>query len=398
MEIAAYPEQLRFLSSKASNVVFQGGARSGKTWAGVLKCLLLALEWPECWGMYVAPSYKQLQQAATPHFTDLGLKLGLAGRWRWNQTEGRITLPTGGTILLRSAENADALLGATLGWCIGDEVALWRKQAYDYLMGRLSDPKGPRQAFFTFTPKGRGHWAFDTLGLARDGNEIIHTTTSQNPTLPKDYLDRLDREYGVGTNLHRQEVLGEYVAWEGLVYAHFDPEQHVAPAPPAAKLVRTMAGVDWGWTNPGVILVGALDEEGRVWLVDETCESEHGIDWWVAEARRLHDKWGVTQFWCDPSSPENIAAFRTGGIWAERANNEVVSGIAEMGARLADGRLMLTPQVPHLQTELGVYCWKQRSDGTLRNDEPEKVMDHACDAARYLCMAYRAPMPFIQVA
>jgi len=398
VEIPAYPEQLRFLSSKAANVVFQGGARSGKTWAGVLKCLLLATEFPECWGMYVAPTYKQLQQAAVPHFQSLGRTLGYAGKWKWNHSESWIDLPTGARVLLRSAENPDALLGATLGWCIGDEVALWRKQAYDYLMGRLSDPKGPRQAFFTFTPKGRGHWAFDTLGQPHDHLEIIHTTTSRNPTLPQDYLQRLEREYVPGTNLYRQEVLGEYVAWEGLIYPHFDAEKHIQPTPDVQRLVRTMAGVDWGWTNPGVILVGGLDEHGKIWLLEEVYATERGIEWWVAQGQRLRSDWGVSQFWCDPSSPENIAAFRQGGLWADRANNEVVPGIAEVGARLADGRLLLTDRVPSLRMELGVYCWKQRPDGTIRNDEPDKTMDHACDALRYLCMSYRAPMPFIQVA
>ena len=63
--LKASDQQRRFLASTADTVVFQGGARSVKTWAGALKALLLAHEY-QCAGMLVAPSYPQLKQAMMP--------------------------------------------------------------------------------------------------------------------------------------------------------------------------------------------------------------------------------------------------------------------------------------------------------------------------------------------
>jgi PBSX family phage terminase large subunit len=386
VEIPAYPEQARFLASTASNVIFQGGARSGKTWAGVLKALLMLCEHPGVWGMYIAPTYKQLQQAAEPHFLALGYKLGLTGQWQWNRQEGRITHPNGGVLLLRSAENPEALLGATLGWAVCDEVGLWRKQAYDYLQDRLSDPRGPRQAYFTFTPKGTAHWSYKVLGVERDGIEIIRTSTGRNPTLPADYHERLRREHGEGTQWWRQEVLGEYVAWEGQVYPQFDEARHVREAPDREQFVWVIGGIDWGWTNPGVMLVMGLDENNVAWVVDEVYEREKSIEWWAETGQRLQERWGVEYWFADPSQPANIAALAQKGLAVRRANNEILPGIMAVASRFANDQLFLAPKATNTAAEILTYCWKQRNDGTVRFDEPEDLNNHACDTIRYEVM------------
>jgi len=380
--IEAHDKQREFLLSKAPNVVFQGGARSGKTWAGCLKALLMLRQYPGVWGMYVSPTYKQLQQAAMPHLLKLADKLDMIRHWSFNKSEGIISIPGGGTMLLRSAEDPAALLGATLGWAVGDEVALWRKQSYDFLQDRLSDPEGPRQAFFTFTPKGR-NWAYEILGIPRDGLQIIHATTHDNWTLPDDYHQRLKTEHGEGTRYWQQEVLGEYVSWEGLVYQAFSIETHVKPLPADVQVVRTVLAVDWGWSNPGVMLPVQLLADGTVHVPDESYGRERPLEAWAEEARRLGGRYGVDVATCDPSDPANIAHLQRAGIRARKANNEVLPGITAVAGLLSTLRLTVDPSCENLIRELGMYSYKQRPDGTVRPDEPDKVDDHACDALRY---------------
>ncbi len=382
--IEAHERQREFLLSKAPTVVFQGGARSGKTWAGCLKALLMLSEYPGVWGMYIAPTYKQLHQAAMPHLLKLGDALGLLRQWQFNKTEGVISLPSGATMLLRSAEDPAALLGATLGWAVGDEVALWRMQAYNFLQDRLSDPNGPRQAFFTFTPKGK-NWAFEILGTPRYGLEIIHATTHDNWTLPADYHERLRTEHGEGTRYWQQEVMGEYVAWEGLVYSSFAIDRHVAPRPEAG-VTRTVFGVDWGWTNPGVMLPLQLLEDGSLYVPEEVYESERPMEWWAERGRALAARYGADTFTCDPSAPENLAHLQRSGLRVIRANNEVLPGITAVAGRFASGGLTIAPSCENLIRELGLYSYKSRPDGEIRPDEPDKHFDHACDALRYAVM------------
>lgn len=346
--------------------------------------------------MIVAPSYPMLKQAVVVELSMLADSMGLLQRWQWNKADNEITLPSGGRILLRTASNPSSLLGATLGWAVGDEVALWPKQAYNYLQGRLSDPNGPRQVVFTFTPKGTAHWTYGLLSESRTGLEVIRATSHDNPTLPADYFERVDREYGRGSLIWRQEVLGEYVAFEGLVYPQFDAEEHVVPLSKDLRFVSVVGGVDWGWTNPGVLLVGGLDAEGVLWIVEEVYESERTVEWWIDRARELTDKWGVLTWYCDPSEPANIQAFKRAGIAATKAVNEVVPGLAAVGGRLYGNTLRINPDCVRLISEMLAYCFKQSRDGIIRPDEPAKVNDHAMDAARYLVMGVtRASKPRI---
>ncbi|MEN6545357.1 MAG: phage terminase large subunit [Armatimonadia bacterium] len=391
--IRASSKQRRFLDSRAATVVYQGGARAGKTWAGALKALLLAQAYPHCRGMIVAPSYPMLRQAVVAELTTLADSMGLLHTWQWNKSDNEITLPGGGRILLRTASNPGSLLGATLGWAVGDEVALWSREAYNYLQGRLSDPQGPRQVAFTFTPKGTAHWTYSLLSQSRQGLEVIRALNRDNPSLPEDYFERIDRELGVGSPIWRQEALGEYVAFEGLVYPQFDGERHVAEPPPDTVWASVIGAVDWGWTNPGSLLVLGMDIEGRIWVLDEVYETEQPVEWWAAEAARLTRQYKVAQWFCDPSEPGNIAAFRRAGVPATRALNEVIPGIAAVAGRLQNDTLYVRSCCVHVVSEFGSYCWKQTRDGVVRADQPEKVNDHAMDPVRYGVMGFLAHRP-----
>lgn len=395
-EAACSEAQYEFIVSDAPNVVFQAGAGAGKTWAGVCKALLNARRSPGSRGMFVAPSFPQLQQAVMPHLLTLGGDMGLLTLWDWQKQQNRIVLPNGSEFWLRSADNPAALLGADLAWCVGDEVALWKRQAYDYLMGRLRQPGYAHQAAFTFTPKGR-NWCWEVLGVEREGLEIIRASTFTNPFLEDDYHERLRREYGEHTQLWQQEVLGEYVAWEGLVYPQFGVDTHVADAPPADQIVTCIGAADWGWTNPGVLLVLGLTRDDTIHVLAEVYEREQPIEWWAAEAQRLTATHGIREWHCDPSEPANIRAFSVAGVNAVPAHNSVLPGLQAVGGRIANRTLLFAPECVESVREIQSYCWKSRADGTVRADEPEKLNDHAMDALRYGVMGLTAPRDHEQI-
>ncbi len=399
LDIKAHEPQRIFCRSAAPTVVFQGGVGSGKTWAGVVWALVKkAMGQPGSAGMIVAATFPMLRQATTPHLQRLAEQTGQSQTWQWNRAENVIQLENGSTIYLRSAENPDSLLGADLAWAYGDELGLWRHDAYRYLMGRLRQTGFEHQAAFTFTPKGTTHWTYEELGRRRDGIEIIRVSTHDNPSLSPDVLERLRREYGEGSPFWQQEVAGEYVAFEGLVYPEFSQERHVRVVPPeGVRWVRVVAGVDWGWTNPGVILVLGLDAEDRVWIIGEEyaegrpVTGAEGTASWVTAAHQLHEAYGVEAFYCDPSEPGNIDAFRRAGLPAEKADNAVVPGIAAVASRLGNETMYIHPTCTNTIREIMGYCWRQGRDGIARHDEPQKVDDHACDALRYAVLALCRP-------
>lgn len=392
LRLKLYPQQLTFVQSEADTVTFQGGAGSGKTRAGCVKALLFARQHPGSRGMIVGASYPSLRQAILPHLETVAHELGLFAEWQYNRSDQQITLPNGASLWLRSADNPSSLLGADLAWLWGDEPALWKHDAYRYCTGRLRQPDFPHQAFFTFTPKGRG-WAWEELGQPREGLEIVTATSLDNPFVGNDFFARLRREYGEGSQWWQQEVLGEFVAFEGLIYPHFSVERHVAQPPPLEEFVSFRGGCDWGWTNPGVFLLGGLHRDGALWILREWYETERTLDWWVGEISKQDAKTRLDSVDCDPSEPGNIDALAKASLPAQKANNAVIPGITAVSGKLGEGQLYFAPECTETIKELQGYCWKRGRDGDIKRDEPEKVRDHAADALRYLVAGLLEPSP-----
>lgn len=381
-----YPHQIRAITSKRDTVVLQGGAGAGKTYLGVVWSLLMANNYPGSAGMIISPSFSQLKQSVLVHLENIAADWGISRSWKFNrsQSDFSIKFPWGSTIFLRSADHPKSILGADLSWVWGDEAALWKLDAFRYATSRTRQAGFPHKALYTFTPKGM-NWTWDELGQSTPHIEVIKATTLDNPSTGDGYKDLLKRTYGEGSQFYLQEVMGEYVAFEGLVYRMYDEKRHwVSAVPPLQEMVCVEAGLDWGWTNPGVIVVGGLDKNDCFWLLDEAYEVEKDIDWWVYKAQEMMRKWGVTVFHCDPSRPENISKFQSRGLPAVPANNAIIPGITAVSSRMMDGRFRAGPLCVCTNAEFLTYQWKKRADGTYRADEPLQVKDHAMDAVRYL--------------
>jgi phage terminase large subunit len=211
---------------------------------------------------------------------------------------------------------------------------------------------------------------------------IYRTRTQDNPYLSPDFVQSLEASYT--GKFARQELEGEFVGFEGLVYEEFDRGVHVHDG--EHTFVRAIAGVDEGYTNPAVILVLGIDGDGRAFVVEEFYQRRRLQGEVVAEAQRLQAQHHIETFYADPSAAGLIADMRRAGLPVKPARNEVYPGIQAVKARLAvqgDGRtrLAISPSCANTISEFESYCWKESRQGT--KDEPEKVNDHAMDALRY---------------
>ena len=164
---------------------------------------------------------------------------------------------------------------------------------------------------------------------------------------------------------------------------------------------RIIASVDWGFTNPGTIQVWIVDNDGRMFLIEQIYQSGKTIDWWVSRAKDLHKKYTIEAFVCDPSEPGFIKQFQNGGLVALKANNDVSLGIAKVKERMMpakDGRPRLfalrdslvevDPQLRmerkplELKDEIPGYVWANHQT----KEVPVKEDDHGVDAMRYAVM------------
>jgi len=163
-----------------------------------------------------------------------------------------------------------------------------------------------------------------------------------------------------------------------------------------------IASVDWGFTNPGVIQVWALDGDGRMYRVCEVYQTRRTITWWAETAARLEREHGVEVFVCDPSEPSFIQELVNAGLQARQANNEVTRGIQAVQDRIkraGDGRPRLfffrdalterdevlaeAKKPTCTEEEIDAFVWPKDVSGKAVKEQPVKLDDHGCDTMRY---------------
>ena len=218
--------QLDFVESIKDRVLFCGGLGSGKTFGGAIWSLMMVHKYPNTPGLITANTYSQLKKATLVSFFSLCDLLGI--RYKYNINNSYIEI-NNTIIYCASMEKYDALRGIEVGWAWSDECAFYKKEAFDVLIGRIRDKKGPCQWKGTTTPNGF-NWLYDFFILgAADNKEVIRSRTTDNMVnLPDSYVKQLKEQYD--SRLSKQELDGEFVNLNsGTVYYAFDRNRHVKP-------------------------------------------------------------------------------------------------------------------------------------------------------------------------
>src|SRR3990167_1611821 len=247
-----HKKQLQFQQSKAKYKAFIGGIGSGKTRAGCIESLGFCLENPKCLFFIGAPTYPMLRDATKRTFLEICpqelIKKDLIGT-------NILTLINGSEILFRSCEDPEKLRGPNLAGFWIDEGALVPEMAWRILIGRLRQAGFNYIGMITTTPKGY-NWIHEKFVVAPNENyEIIICSTLDNPYLPKEFIEDLKKNYtGV---FAKQEIYGDFVGFEGLVYPEFINKQHVGRFK-ELDFKYKIAGVDWGIVHKFVILVAGI--------------------------------------------------------------------------------------------------------------------------------------------
>lgn len=388
-------QQARFVGTSAHFAAFVGGIGSGKSYGGCVRGLMASqgyigsqqrIPTPNL-GVITAPTYTMLRDATLRTFMDVA---GGAVR-EFNKNEYRAVMQNGSEVLFRSTDNPEHLRGPNIAWAMLDEAALSTANTWDIMIGRLRQFGQLGYLWLVTTPKGR-NWIWQKfVQNLRPERRLFRASSKDNLALDQSILDAWESEY-VG-DFARQELEGEFVAFEGLIYPEFNRALHVSSNRPES-FNQVVAGVDWGFTNPGVIWVSGVDSDRRMYGIYEAYQRQKRVEEWVNTAKELRDIYGIQRFFCDPSEPNYIKAFVDAGCRAEAANNDVNHGIQRVKSRLVrrdDGlaRLTMSSDFAWTISEFDQYQWKPAKSGGYA-DEPMKVNDHAMDALRYAVMGVDA--------
>lgn len=324
---------------------------------------------------------------------------------------------TGSTIILGGMDNLSKVLSTEYDVIYVNEATELTLEEWEQLGGRTDRPRlGPERPRSLLlgdcNPGPPTHWI---KRRAEEGLlQLWPTTHRDNPAMWDvarqkwtasgiRYLARLKNYTGVR---RLRYLLGVWAAAEGQVYDAWHDGLHLVDREAiAAQLTGAwhFGVADWGWTNPGVLQVWAVDRDGRMVMVAEYYMTRRPIEgWWVPAAVALSRQFGFRDWACDPSEPQNIAQFRAAGLNARGAVNDLLPGITAVQGRLAvegDGRprlmivrdalverdeALVDAKLPFCTVqEIPEYVWAKNTGGQTLKDKPVDAMNHGLDCVRY---------------
>ena len=404
------PKQVEFHTAEETIRGYVGGVGCGKTLVLVVEIFRLASTYPGTIWIITAPSYPMLRDTTLLTWNEWIPRQALK---RWIASQKKWLLNNGSEVWFRSTNDPESLRGPNVNGFGMDEGSKDKKKSYLILMGRIrrvvkykDGTVAPNCGLIVTTPKGFD-WVWNTLVKNRKPgmHKLIRASSTENVHLPVEFVDNLRSEYsGV---FYRQEVLGEFVAHEGLVYSNFDRDFHVQPDSFTRKSHKYFIGsIDWGYANPMVGLIGSVDGDQRIHLVGEIYQRRLTLDEFAEKltamekefCKKLNIKYPFDiTYWCDPSDTaigagSMMHALREKGFDVRKADNAILAGINVVQKRLEKdsqgrARLLVSPDCPNAISEFEQYSFEEFDAEKPYKDKPIKMNDHAMDAMRYMCMA-----------
>jgi len=410
-----------------------GRAGTGKTVAGCLKLHLAALQVPGLKGLILRATGVSLTattlQTFQRHVAAQAIKDGTVRWYGGSSAEPAAFIYSNGSrIMVAGADRPTKFLSLEVDRVLVDEAIEISLDVHQTLISRLRGQAPTYKQIMLLTNPGHPrHWikARADAGTLR----MITSTHLDNPAYTNadgtptpagaDYAAKLDALTGTIRARLRD---GQWVASDGVVYDGWDDTRNVIPSAPIPPEWRRVWAVDFGYTNPTVVQRWAIDPDGRAHLYAEHIATRELVE---TTARTILNQVTRDGTWTEPKpeaivcdhDAENRAQLeRVLGRGTTAARKAVTEGIQAMQARIrpaGDARprlLVHAGAVTHrdpdmvrrglpigLAEEILAYTWAPSPTGAPTKEEPLKVNDHSCDAARYL-VAYldRAPEPRIR--
>lgn len=257
-----------------------------------------------------------------------------------------------------------------------NEASLANEVVFKEIISRCSG-EGARVVWDS-NPDNPNHWLNRDYIGKNDGKIIDFSfKLDDNTFLSKRYIDSIKAATPKG-KFYDRDILGKWTVAEGAIYADYDTKIHVVDELPDMR--RYFAGIDWGYTHYGSIVIVGEGVDGNYYLVDGVAAQFKEIDWWVEQARKLTDIYGNIPFYADSARPEHVARFDNEGFDISNANKSVIAGIELIAKLFKEQRLYVKRGfVPRFFDEIFQYRWKENST----KDEPLKEFDDVLDSVRY---------------
>lgn len=339
--------------------------------------------------LIVAPTYKILQQSTLPEFLRI-----MRGFGEHKKADAVFEMHGGGKCYLRTGTDPDSIVGITnIRHVWGDEAGLFTLYFWENLQARAAFKSAP--ITLTTSPYTM-NWLYKQIIRpkmksvdARPDVELIQAASWENPYMATQVIETARSTM----DPRRFNALfgGQWERMSGLVYDCFDDEENLCEVMALPSGTRIVAGVDWGYTHPFVIVVRAITPTGNHYQIGEFYKTELTPTAKVEAAKRMKLAFNIETFYCDPAQPADIANFNVAKLNAVGAMNDITTGIGRHYELIKTRRYKIFKGTsPHTEDELELYHYPRPEDrGADKDDTEEMPVDkdnHALDANRYVTL------------
>lgn len=159
-------------------------------------------------GIGIAQTHKALKRVLIRELQTVCQIKGIS--YLYNKSEQEFTLENGSVLFGYSGENPEAMLGLSeIDLLAIDEAAYIPEEAYQYASDRMRGGAFEPMSRMISSPQSMSaeNWFSD---LCKKNPEcVIHATALDNPFTSEKFKARLKERYVEGSNIYRQQVLGE---------------------------------------------------------------------------------------------------------------------------------------------------------------------------------------------
>ena len=312
--------------------------------------------------------------------------------------------PNGWLIEVHSSDDPDSLRGPTFSAVWYDEVSKGTEESFDILMPTLLAQRG--RFLGTTTPRGKQNWVYRKLYLKScpPGHPdhdpdiynlayatIVGSSWDNVDNLSHEAIEQLEDQYGKDSMFGKQEIAGEFVSYEGLVYewdeANFVPFDKLPPIEECSQVIGT---IDFGWTDPAAVYV--MGYKDGVWHVyDGIYESKVEPNDLAAYIGDLGQRYRVPMWVADSARPDAIADLVSRGIPVRPVvKPKIEDRIREMAMFTDNYRFKVSYKCPDVRNEFQMYQYPDEYKLVRdKNRNPLDKNNHAMDALGYAVWTMR---------
>ena len=338
--------------------VMQGGSRSGKTYNIIIWFIVKLLQESGKTLTIVRQSLPSIKGTVLRDFIDVLSKLGIYSEDNHNKTDQIYTL-NGNIIEFVSADQPQKIRGRARNYLFCNEA---NELSYEAWMQLIMRTEG--KIVLDYNPSDVSSWIYDNV-IPRDDADFHITTFMDNPFLPKELVDELNRLKDADPNYWQIYGLGERGLSQDLIFTHYRTTEKI---PEEGEVVY---GLDFGFNNPSS-LVKIVFNDGIAFVEELLYETRLTTNDLVDKIKGL----GLTSYdeiYCDAAEPKTIEELVRCGFNAKGANKDVTEGIRSVKGT----PLTIQQDSLNLLKELKSYRWKTDRNGH-KLDMPVKFADHAC--------------------